>query len=561
MGLKLDKNEERDERKNDAPDDGGTLVFDGKSEFNGESAQNPNETSPPNAARRRGGVRIAAGVVALAAVVGIFAAVSGVFDGATLPKTFDEIDKLPAIYPDYSGTTLPPNVAPTNFQIDEPAEDFVTQISSEAGPKIVVSGQIVDIPAKKWRRLLDENRGKTLKFDVFARNDGKWSKYRTIENEISSDPIDPLVAYRLIEPGYVYANRIELAERSLETFRERAFFNNRVYPESCINCHSFQNRKTDRFLFHFRATLNPKEGGTIVVDGDRAEKVAAKLEDVGASCAYPAWRPTGDLVAFSANNTRQVFHSLSSQKIEVFDFYSDLVLFDAKTNELTQITDTNDEFETFPTWSPDGATLYYCRAKVVFESAETDIAARQKEGAKKIKDFRYDVMKRAFDEKTRTFGEPETVVDAASRGRTALHPRISPDGRFLVYTEAESGTFPIWRPEADLFIVDLTTGERRPMTAANGENSDSYHTWDSSGRWLVFSSRRDDGQYTRLYFTHIDENGRETKPFLLPQRDPRENWRRFKSYNVPEMITEPIQIDLQTLIDAAMEPPKKTPQK
>lgn len=557
----MEKNEERDERKIDAPNDAGTLKFDDKNENNVDLPENLNENKTPNAARRRRVGPVAAGIVALAAVAGIFAAVSGIFGGATLPKAFDEIDKLPAIYPDYRGTTFPPNIAPTNFQIDESAERFVTQISSESGEKIVLSGQIVDIPAKKWRRLLDENRGKTLKFDVFAQNKGQWTKFQTIENEISPDPIDPFVAYRLIEPGYVYANRIALAERSLETFAERTFFNNRAHPESCVNCHSFQNRKTERFLFHFRATLNPVDGGTIVVDGDRAEKVAAKLEDVGASCAYPAWRPTGDLIAFSANHTRQVFHSLSTQKIEVFDFYSDLVLFDAKTNEVTQITDTNDEFETFPTWSPDGATLYYCRANVEFETAETDISGRSKEGAKKAKEFRYDVMKRAFDEKTRTFGEPETVVDAASRGRSALHPRISPDGRFLVYTEAESGTFPIWRPEADLFIVDLTTGERRPLTAANGENSDSYHTWDSSGRWLVFSSRRDDGQYTRLYFTHIDENGRETKPFLLPQRDPRENWRRFKSYNVPEMITEPIRIDLQTLIDAAAEPPKKTPQK
>ena len=215
------------------------------------------------------------------------------------------------------------------------------------------------------------------------------------------------------------------------------------------------------------------------------------------------------------------------------------------------MTETNDVFETFPTWAPDGSALYYCAARVEPKAAASDVRGREDELGQRIDDFRYNVMKMSFDEKTGTFGAPETVVDAAARGRSALHPRISPDGRLLVWTEAASGTFPIWRPEADLFVKILATGEERALAEANGENSDSYHTFDSSGRWMVFSSRREDGLYTRLYFTQIDENGRATKPFVLPQREPLRNRRHFKSYNVPELITERIKIDEKTLIDAA----------
>ena len=149
-------------------------------------------------------------------------------------------------------------------------------------------------------------------------------------------------------------------------------------------------------------------------------------------------------------------------------------------------------------------------------------------------------------------GKNRAVPGQRSLRASRLHPRISPDGKFLVWTEAASGTFPIWRPEADLFVKDLTTGEERAWTEANGENSDSYHSWSSNGRWMAFASRREDGLYTRVYFTYVDADGRATKPFVLPQKDPTRNRRHFKSYNVPELITEPIEIDIKTLTDAAV---------
>ncbi|MBR4834049.1 MAG: PD40 domain-containing protein [Thermoguttaceae bacterium] len=501
------------------------------------------ERNGKNGARRLG---VVAAILLVAAGVWFFGGTP------SLPKTFESIGKIPAIYPDYVETTIPPNVAPLNFYVEEEGDRYITSVYSKNGAKIVVSGREARFPLKKWRDLLEANLGETLVFDVYVEKNGKWSKFQSVENKIAPVRIDSYLAYRLIEPGYEYGHRISLRQRNIETFEEEDFFNNRALATSpCVNCHSFQNRETDRFLFHYRRVDAPSEGGTILVENGEATKVSAKLEDAGISCSYPAWRPTGDLVAFSTNQTRQIFHLTSTQKIEVFDLLSDLALFDAKTNELRRLTATNGIFETFPTWAPDGSALYYCAARVEPKSAENDVRGREDELAKRIDEFRYDIMRMSFDEKTRTFGAPETVVAASERGRSALHPRISPDGKTLVWTEAASGTFPIWRPEADLFAKNMETGEERPLTAANGENSDSYHSFDSSGRWMVFSSRREDGLYTRLYFTYFDENGWETKPFVLPQRDPMRNRRFFKSYNVPELTTERIEISVKTLIDAA----------
>ena len=82
------------------------------------------------------------------------------------------------------------------------------------------------------------------------------------------------------------------------------------------------------------------------------------------------------------------------------------------------------------------------------------------------------------------------------------------------------------------------------MTVANSDDTESFHNWSANSRWLVFSSRRDDGLYTRPYFCHVDTDGRVSKAFMLPQRHPRQFYRdRFFSFNVPEFIISPTRFD------------------
>ncbi len=497
--------------------------------------------------------RIALGVGVL--TVGVFTTSNAM--RSSKPKVFETSEKHATIYPNYVETTLPINIAPTNFYVEEDFDEYRTEIGGRNRDAWIVVGRDVRINERKWRKLLVANADGTIYFDVYGKKGKKWTKFQRIENRVSSDPIDGWVAYRIIEPGYDYGNRLMLAQRATTSFDERVFFDNRA-TESCINCHSFQDRRTDRFLFHYRKGRKNPDGGTILVDGDSVQKVSGKIKSLGGSCSYPAWRPSGGLVAFSSNDTFQAFHTLSTQKIEVFDISSDLVLFDSEKNEIRAITRTDDEFETFPSWASDGTSLYYCSAKVDLKSKDNKNNVKASEVAERTNDFRYNLMKIPFDEKTKCFGEPELVVDASSKGRSALFPRTSPDGRFLVYTVVESGTFPIWRPEADLWIKDLATGEERALDEINSDDTESFHNWDSSGRWFVFSSRREDGQYTRLYFTRFDEQGRASKPFVLPQKDPLNNRRRFKSYNVPELTIKPIKISTRKLLKASSEKTRET---
>ena len=138
-------------------------------------------------------------------------------------------------------------------------------------------------------------------------------------------------------------------------------------------------------------------------------------------------------------------------------------------------------------------------------------------------------------------------IDCRAAGKSATLPRISPDGRYLLVTLADFGQFHIWHKSSDLWVKDLQTGVFAPLQAANSPEVDSYHTWSSNGRWIVFSSRRLDGSFTRPCIAYFDREGRAHKAFLLPQEDPEHNWLRMKSYNVPELAKKPVPVSADEL--------------
>ena len=110
-----------------------------------------------------------------------------------------------------------------------------------------------------------------------------------------------------------------------------------------------------------------------------------------------------------------------------------------------------------------------------------------------------------------------------------------------MYTQTDWGYFSVWHPEADLWLLDLKTGESRPLSEVNSPRAESLHTWNVNSHWFLFTSRRDDALYTRIYFASIDEQGRATKPFMLPQRNPKEYYRELLySFNTPDFTSRPV---------------------
>jgi len=440
------------------------------------------------------------------------------------------IEKKAVIEPDYSEVTIPLNIAPLNFSIKEAGSNYYVKISSSTGSEIDVSSRDgkIQIPESRWRKMLQNNAGKEIKVDIYTKDkEDRWSKFKTFTNKISPEPIDPYLYYRIVYPGYESWTELSINRRNLENFESESLIENSVVDENCVNCHSFNNGKTDDFIFHMRGNL----GGTYFYSGGEFRKINLKTKEMKNGAVYPRWHPSGKFVAFSSNKITQRFHAADNKKVEVTDLESSLVLYDVAKNEIMDIQLTNREnfMDTYPEWSPDGKYLYFCRADQIGK----DYDYRQ---------IKYNLCRASFDAGKRTFGEVEMVFNAAQINKSIAFPRISPDGRFLIGTLADYGCFPIWHKEADLYSVDLDNFKASRLDL-NSDFADSYHSWSSNGKWLIFSSKRGDGLTARPYIAYIDKNGISGKPFILPQEDPEFYQHFLKSFNIPEFSTVEIKLN------------------
>ena len=439
----------------------------------------------------------------------------------------------PRIYPDYIGVTIPVNIAPLDFNLaDETALLVDAVITDGHGNSLHSQGdETVDFDIDEWHALLGQNQGDSLSVVVSAKYEDGWRTYKPFSIYVSPDSIDYGLCYRLIEPGYEVWSRMGIYERDLSSFEERPLIENTQF-EGCVNCHSFNRGNPADMSLHIRgkhgATLLRQDYGPVTAYNTRTDKTLGL-------CVYPYWHPSGRYIAYSTNTTNQLFHNASPNRVEVFDTASDLQVYDVERNELllSPLLKQDSIYETFPVFSADGRSIYFCAARAL------------PEGSLQLDSIRYSLCRIGFDPETGTFGDHiETVVDAPAQQKSVSFPRPSYDGRFLCYTLSDYGQFSIWHHEADLWLLDLATGESRLMEGANSKDTESFHNWSTNSRWLVLSSRRDDGLFTRPYFSHVDEMGKISKAFMLPQHNPRRFYRgRFMSFNVPDFITGPTRFD------------------
>ena len=465
--------------------------------------------------------------------------------GQQIPQSFSESDELPAIYPDYVDVTVPINIAPLTFEMDAGSDGVVARMTV-GEEEIVCGGSKVQPDADDWRQLAERAKGNAIQVEVYAKKDGSWTRYKPFSIHVSPDSIDPYISYRLISPSYVTYEELTINQRCLEDYDESVVYDNMLCSEGadgqCINCHNYQQYNPERMQFHARQNM----GGTIIAYDGTIRKIGMGNDSLLSAGVYPAWHPWLKLIVYSTNRTQQSFHATDPNKIEVFDTMSDLIAYDVEKNEVTNIENAPTELDCFPVWAPDGKTLYYCSAH--FEYKDTIDAG--KEFLARTEEVKYNLYKKSFDPETMQFGPRELVFAADSLEKSATLPRISPDGRYLMFTLAKYGIFHIWHHDADLWVMDLETGKVRNMEEINSPDTESYHSWSSNGRWVVFSSRRYDGNYTRPFIAYIDKNGHGSKPFELPSADPDYHRQFLKCYNVPEFMRGPVTISPQQFADA-----------
>jgi len=416
--------------------------------------------------------------------------------------------------------TIPENIAPLNFLLRNTEAGVCDAVEVKAGNLVVnTSGNEVTFDEDEWHELLTQHSGQKIEVTVTARIGGQWIAFKPFYWQVVADRLDPYLTYRLIEPDYEIWNHVQIQQRCLENFEVSAIGHYEQLENRCMNCHTYASQSPDLSMMYVRG----KGGGAILNQKGQLSKL-----DIPGS-VYFGFSPSGRYITYSTQRIIPAFHSLASKRLEVFDATSNVYVADMEQHRVISSPLLNDslKFETFPTFSPDGRYIYYCTADTVRLPSE-------------IRQLQYSLVRIAFDEQTGTIGtETDTLVNArqlAPQGLSSVcHPRISPDGRYLLYTVADYGTFPIWHPEADLRLMDLQTGRIDSLSVVNSQKSDTYHSWSSNSRWFVFASKRDDGLYGKPYFCYVDANGRVHKPFCLPQRYPSFYDNNLKSFNAPEL--------------------------
>ena len=462
----------------------------------------------------------------MGSIISIFLLLTA-YTGGISPAPTDAEHRSSCMFPDYSDAVVPYNIAPLNFCIDgkEFARAKVEVRGASSSFTVRARGGRVMFPEKKWHRLLEEEKGNVVSLII---------DNSEIKLHVSADPIDPYVTYRIIDPSFEVWHRIEIRERDVTSFRERILSDWRHTENSCMNCHIHGSGRGDLSFFHLRG---PK-GGTILNRSGKLRKLTLKNDSMPVAATYGDFHPSGRYAVFTWNNVLPALRALDSHRMEVYDTASDMLVTDFDTNSMlfSPMTSQTDAYETFPTFSPDGRYIYFCRAP--YHPLPDS-----------VKQMRYSLVRIPFDEQTGAQGDSiEIVWNAEQEGGSASLPKFSPDGRYLMFCRSDYGTFPIWHRETQLLMMDMLTGKVDSLPILRADDASStYHSWSTNGRWIAFASKRGDGMFGRVWMAHVDADGKVSKPFCMPQRDPEHDRLFLRSYNIPDLGDAPVPFDARTI--------------
>lgn len=478
----------------------------------------------------------------------LLAVIVPVFSGCgERPKDVERVPGAAPIFPDYVGVTVPQGIAPLNFAVnDDNVEKMDVAVKGSKWGELHARGRYADFDIDDWHELLEKNGGGDLTVTVCVKADGGWKQYDDFKIMVSDAPIGEWgLTYRRIAPGYEVYSKMGIYQRDLSNFKEYAIIENTMTDGQCYNCHTSNRTNPRQTVFHIRGS----HGGTMISKDGKCTLLAANNDELGGSMVYPYWHPGGRYCAFSTNQTRQGFHISGDKRLEVFDLSSDLLVYDTEKNEILTDTLLNSKkwSENSPSFSPDGKWLYFT-------------TCLQQEYPQGAKDERYNLCRIAFDADKGSFGEKvDTLFNAAEAGKSVSWPRPSYDGKYVLFTLSDYGYFSIWHKESDQWLLDTSTGEARRLDEINSGEADSFHNWSGDSRWIVFTSRRQDGHYSHLYLAKIDDNGRFSKPVMLPQKNPLEYYgESLYSFNTPDFVKEKTDLDSQEIVRKVMSDQRTT---
>jgi tetratricopeptide (TPR) repeat protein len=203
-----------------------------------------------------------------------------------------------------------------------------------------------------------------------------------------------------------------------------------------------------------------------------------------------------------------------------------LAWYDRETKQLKPLPGADDPrfVQASAVWSPDGKYLVFARAEAKDPSPPGGKMAQYANDPAEVQ-IQYDLYRIPFNDGRG--GTPEPIEGASQNGMSNSFPKVSPDGKWIVFVEARNGQ--LMRPDGKLYIVPATGGKARLMDC-NTLLMNSWHSFSPNGRWMVFSSKSR-SPYTQMFLTHIDENGIDT-PAIRIENSTAAN----RAVNIPEFV-------------------------
>ncbi len=446
-------------------------------------------------------------------------------------------------------TIFPPDIAMPTFtwESENQGQDWVGRIASnhQTLAKFTTSLNHWAPSAADWERIKTAHGGKApLTFSVCPKN-GSFNG-DSILFYISADSVAAQIFYRLVPLPFKFARENlekvswHLGSISSTETTQPALENLPV----CGNCHSFT-----------------PDGKQLAMDIDaRDEKGAYTITPFKARTAitekniinwsdFQQGKFTYGLLSQISPDGRYVVSTLKDCEIFVdrhdleysqlfFPFKGILVCYDIQTRKYAELAGANDTnyVQSNPAWSPDGKYLYFARSKAAhFEESgimHGSMATNHEVYNRFVQRFldretlfRFDIYRIPFNQGQGGAAEP--LKGASGNGRSNYFPKISPDGKWVVFCQAES--FMLLQKDSKLMIMPAEGGEPRALQC-NSPNMNSWHSWSPNGKWLVYASKQN-GPYTQLYLTHIDENGADSPPVRLEYLNLPE-----RAANIPEFV-------------------------
>ena len=213
-----------------------------------------------------------------------------------------------------------------------------------------------------------------------------------------------------------------------------------------------------------------------------------------------------------------------------------LVVYDTQTGTFKPLPGADDPeyVQSNPTWSRDGKSIVFARTKAYKKDVvanATSVLLSEKDVPEFVNDkepFKFDLYRVPFNDGRG--GKAEPIEGASHNGKSNYFAKFSPDGKWIIFCKAEN--YMLLMPDSELYIIPAEGGEARRLRA-NTPRMNSWHSWSSNGRWLVFSSKANTA-YTQLFLTHIDENGESTPPVVLERFTGAD-----RAANIPEFVPLP----------------------